>query len=169
MKETNYIPIGRILGVHGIKGFVKIKSYLEEPDDIFNFNEIFINKIKFKRIELRFKKKKNFIVFLDGVNRLDEAKKLVNSNILIKKESLPKLKDEEFYLNDLINFDVKSDTGYVLGKITGFFDFGAGLIAEVKKENKLELLPFSDEFIVKIDNKSKIIIISLNVEQFLGV
>ena len=169
MKETNYIPIGRILGVHGIKGFVKIKSYLEEPDDIFNFNEIFINKIKFKRIELRFKKKKNFIVFLDGVNRLDEAKNLVNSNILIKKESLPKLKDEEFYLNDLINFDVKSDTGYVLGKITGFFDFGAGLIAEVKIENKLELLPFSDEFIVKIDNKSKIIIISLNVEQFLGV
>ena len=111
----------------------------------------------------------NFIVFLDGVNRLDEAKNLVNSNILIKKESLPKLKDEEFYLNDLINFDVKSDTGYVLGKITGFFDFGAGLIAEVKIENKLELLPFSDEFIVKIDNKSKIIIISLNVEQFLGV
>ena len=169
MKETNHIPIGRILGVHGVKGLVKIKSYLDEPDDIFNFNEILINRIKFKRINFRFRKKTNFIVELDGVNRLDEAKHLVNLDILINKKLLPKLKDKEFYLNDLISFDVKSETGCVLGKITGFFDFGAGLIAEVKRENKLELLPFSDKFIVKIENKSKLIIISSNIEQFLGV
>ena len=169
MEETNYITIGRILGVHGIKGFVKIKSYLEEPYDIFNFNEIFINKTKFKRIYFRFRKKTNFIVELDGVNRLDEAKNFVNLDILIKKELLPKLKEKEFYLNDLISFNVKSEKGRVLGKITGFFDFGAGLIAEVKRDNKLDLLPFSNEFIVKIDNKSKLIIISSNVEQFLGV
>ena len=169
MKEINYIPIGRILGVHGVKGFVKIKSYLEEPDDIFNFKEIFINKKKFKRINFKFRKKTNIIVELEGVNSLDEAKYFVNLDILINKELLPKLKNKEFYLNDLISFDVKSEAGHALGKITGFLDFGGGLIAEVKRENKSELLPFSDEFIVKIDNKSNLIIISSNVEQFLGV
>ena len=100
---------------------------------------------------------------------MEEAKKLVNLDILLKKELLPKLKDEEFYLNDLISFKVKSESGNILGKITGFFDFGAGLIVEVERDNKFDLLPLSDEFIVKIDNRAQFIILSSNVEQFLGV
>ena len=169
MIETNYIPIGRILGVHGIKGLVKIKSYLEKPNDIFNFNELFINKIKIKQINFKFRKKSTFVAELSGVDSVNEAKNFVNFEIFLKKDLLPKLNNKEFYLNDLISFNLKSESGNKLGKITGFFDFGAGLIVEVKRKNKLELLPFSDEFIVKIDYKSQFIIISSNVEKFLGV
>ena len=169
MKETNYIKVGRILGIHGTKGLVKIRSYLENPSDIFNFNELFINEIKFKGINFRFKKKTNFIVEFVGIKSLDQARKFINFDIFINMELLPKLKDKEFYLKDLINFIVKSESGKVLGKVRDFYDFGAGLIIEIQNKKKMELVPFSDEFIVKIDNKSHFIIITSNIEEYLGV
>ena len=42
MSKKNLIEIGSFVGVHGIKGEVKLKSYTEIPENIFYFKEIFI-------------------------------------------------------------------------------------------------------------------------------
>ena len=52
LSKKNLIEIGSFVGVHGIKGDVKLKSFLEIPENIFSYKEIFIesseNPIKLK-------------------------------------------------------------------------------------------------------------------------
>ena len=43
MSNSNLIEIGCFVGVHGIKGEVKVKSYAEKPENIFTYEEIFID------------------------------------------------------------------------------------------------------------------------------
>ena len=42
LSKKKLIEIGCFVGVHGIKGEVKLKSFTEIPENIFSFNEIFI-------------------------------------------------------------------------------------------------------------------------------
>ena len=57
--KKNFILAGSILGLHGLKGYIKVKSFLENPKDLFNFDKYFINKISFSCLKLKFNKKSN--------------------------------------------------------------------------------------------------------------
>ena len=44
------------MGLHGVSGYVKVKSFLENPKDLFNFDKYFINKVSFSSLKLKFNK-----------------------------------------------------------------------------------------------------------------
>ncbi len=111
MNKKNFILAGSILGLHGLKGYIKVKSFLENPKDLFNYDKYFINKISFSSLLLKFNKKSVFICELVGINSIEEAKKFVNKDIFICKSSLPKTDKDEIYLNDLISFNVELESG----------------------------------------------------------
>ena len=115
MYSKDFILVGSIVGLHGLKGYLKVKSFLENPKDIFKFDEYIINKLSFSSISLKFNKKSVFICELVGINSIEEAKKFVNNDIFIYKSSLPKTDKDEIYLNDLISFNVELESGLYLG------------------------------------------------------
>ena len=45
-----FILVGSIVGLHGLKGYLKVKSFLENPKDIFKFDEYIINELSFSSI-----------------------------------------------------------------------------------------------------------------------
>ena len=164
MYSKDVILVGSIVGLHGLKGYLKVKSFLENPKDIFKFDEYFINKLSFSSILLKFNKKSVFICELVGINSIEEAKKFVNNDIFIYKSSLPKIDKDEIYLNDLISFNVELETGLYLGELVKFYDFGAGLIIGVKQGHTEKMLPFADNFIVNIDKDLKLITLSSSIK-----
>ena len=119
------------MGLHGLKGYIKVKSFLENPKDIFNFDKYFINKISFSSLLLKFNKKSFFICELIGVNSIEEAKNFVKADIFICRSSLPETDEDEIYLNDLISFNVELESGLCLGELVKFYDFGGGPIIEL--------------------------------------
>ena len=168
MYSKDFILVGSIVGLHGLKGYLKVKSFLENPKDIFNFDEYFINKLSFRSILLKFNKKSVFICELVGIKSIEEAKKFVNNDIFIYKSSLPKTDKDEIYLNDLISFNVELESGLYLGELVKFYDFGGGPIIGVKQGHTEKMLPFSDNFIINIDQDSRVITLSSNIKTLIN-
>ena len=156
------------MGLHGLKGYIKVKSFLENPKDLFNFDKYFINKVSFSSLQLKFNKKSIFICELSGINSMEEAKNFVNNDIFIYKSSLPKTDKDEIYLNDLISFDVELESGLYLGELVKFYDFGGGPIIGVKNGDEEKLLPFSKNFIISIDRDLRLIILSSSIKTLIN-
>ena len=156
------------MGLHGLKGYIKVKSFLENPKDLFNFDKYFINKVSFSSLKLKFNKKSVFICELSGINSMEEAKNFVNNDIFIYKSSLPKTDKDEIYLNDLISFNVELESGLCLGELVKFYDFGAGPIIGVKQGHTEMMLPFSDNFIINIDQDLKLITLSSSIKTLIN-
>ena len=168
MNKKNFILAGSILGLHGLKGYIKVKSFLENPKDLFKYDKYFINKISFSSLLLKFNKKSIFICKLEGINSIEEAKKFVNKDIFICKSSLPKTDKDEIYLNDLISFNVELESGLYLGELVKFYDFGGGPIIGVKHGDEEKMLPFSKNFIINIDPDLRLITISSSIKTLIN-
>ena len=168
MYSKDFILVGSIVGLHGLRGYLKVKSFLENPKDIFGFDEYFINKLSFSSILLKFNKKSVFICELEGINSIEQAKKYINTDIFICRSSLPKTDEDEIYLNDLISFNVELESGLCLGELVKFYDFGAGPIIGVKHGDEEKMLPFSDNFIINIDQDLKVITLSSNIKTLIN-
>jgi len=160
-KET--IIVGKILKVHGIKGLLKLKSYMYNPQDIFNYPILF-NEDLTKSYKIKFKNNKNedtFIVSVDDIDDISKAEKLKDLTLYIEKSNLPKTESGEFYFDDLIGLNVLTDSKKS-GTILQVNDFGAGSMIEVKwKDGEIETLPFTDDFIKEINLKKKFIMVIL--------
>ena len=156
------------MGLHGLKGYIKVKSFLENPIDLFNFDKYFINKVSFSSLQLKFNKKSIFICELPGINSMEEAKNFVKADIFICRSSLPETDEDEIYLNDLISFNVELESGLCLGELVKFYDFGGGPIIAVKHGNEEKMLPFSDNFIINIDKDLRVIILSSNIKTLIN-
>ena len=168
MNKKNFILAGSILGLHGLKGYIKVKSFLENPKDLFNFDKYFINKVRFSSLQLKFNKKSIFICELSGINSMEEAKNFLKADIFICRSSLPETDEDEIYLNDLISFNVELESGLCLGELVKFYDFGAGPIIGVKQGHTEMMLPFSDNFIINIDQDLKLITLSSSIKTLIN-
>ena len=167
MYNKDFILAGSIIGLHGLKGYLKVKSFLEKPKDIFKFDEYFINEQIFSSLIFKFKKKSVFICELVGVNSIEEAKKFVSRNIYINRSCLPEIDKDEIYLNDLISFNVKLESGLYLGELVKFYDFGAGPIIGVMEGHEEKMLPFSKNFIINIDRDLRVITLSSSIKKLI--
>ena len=164
MSNSILIEIGCFVGVHGIKGEVKVKSYAEKPENIFTYEEIFIdNDINPIKLKLVRKVKQNLICKIQNVKTRNEAENFRNSKLFIKRESLPKLSDDEFYHRDLVSFEVYNTKRESFGFIVSLNDFGGGLLLEVNKDNKMFYLPASKRFLNEIKYKEKEVILNLDL------
>jgi len=162
LSKKNLIEIGCFVGVHGIKGEVKLKSFTEIPENIFSFNEIFTESSE-NPIKLNFirKDKQIFVCKIENVETRINAESFKGLKLFVSRESLPKLTDDEFYHFDLLNFQVYNLNKESFGKVISLDNFGAGLLAEVKNNNKTFYLPMGETFLKEIDYNNKQIILDL--------
>ena len=163
MSNTDLLEVGCFVGVHGIKGQVKLKSYTEIPESIFDYKDIFLennNKIIMKLVG---KIKQNLICKIENVETRNDAENYRGLKLFVKRDELPKIKENEYYHRDLICFKVYNKNRESFGEIISFNDFGAGLLIEVKKENKTFYLPMGNNFLDMIDYKQKEVILNLEI------
>ncbi len=156
------------MGLHGLKGYIKVKSFLENPKDLFKFDKYFINKVSFSSLQLKFNKKSIFICKLSGINSMEEAKNFVKADIFICRSSLPEIDEDEIYLNDLISFNVELESGLCLGELVKFYDFGGGPIIGVKHGDEEKMLPFSKNFIINIDQDLRLITLTTSIKTLIN-
>lgn len=160
---NQYLEIGQIVNVRGLKGEVKVNSYSEDPNR-FEKIETIILKLKGKMQEYAIEKvsytKNQVVLKLKNIDTIEEAEKLRNSIILIDRNSLEELPEDVYYIADLIGLDVYTDENEYLGKVDDIFNTKSNDVYVVKDDQgKSKLLPGIDEVIKEINlEKSKIIV-----------
>ena len=119
IQSEDYILLGKISGVHGIKGWVKVFSYTAPRVKIADYNQWYLKSSKdrawysHKLIEGK-EQGKNIIAKLDKINYRDEAQALVGTEIAIHKDQLEVLAENEYFWRDLIGLSVETVEGCLL-------------------------------------------------------
>lgn len=172
-QSSDYITLGKISGVHGIKGWVKVFSHTSPREQITEYKEWFLKRrgSDWKPIKVIDGKKqgKNIIAFLENTHHRDQAEALVGSEIAIHKDQLKKLSKGEYYWRDLIGLSVETIEGEKLGEIDWLFDTGSNDVLVVKDtdgaEIKERMLPYvMGDVIQSIDLEKSLMIVDWDPE-----
>ncbi len=121
--------MGRLGSTYGLKGYLKVQSFTEQPENLFDYSPWFIRRRGEDWREVQVEAWKphadGFIVKLNAAHVKEEAALLTGMDIGIKRSSLPALSDGEFYLVDLEGCTVIGLGGVNLGTVTRVVDQGA--------------------------------------------
>ena len=158
------ICIGIISKPIGIKGQVKVISYTESPDSLFKYKNLFLQDntyISFSNIKLI--KDNIFIASVNEIKDRNTSEKYRLKNIYIDCNELPKLNDDEYYYNELINSKVFDTDNHLLGNVKAVLNYGAGDFLEIQLlNNKEATIPFNKDAILNINKEEQNIIINKN-------
>ncbi|XKM14203.1 ribosome maturation factor RimM [Orbaceae bacterium ac157xtp] len=169
MNTENLIIVGKLGSSYGIRGWLRVFSFTEVPDSIFNYTPWYINRAGvWQEIKVEGFKPHNqdMIVKLKGIDDRDNANTLTNVEIYVDTQVLPNLEQGDFYWKDLIGCKVLTDKGYDLGQVVDLMETGSNDVLVVKANlkdafgAKERLIPYVDEqFIKQVDLATKQIIV----------
>lgn len=169
--QSDTVVIGRIGAVYGVKGWLKIQSYTENPEDIFSYSPWSLQSNAARQqsdkavtiAEWR-RHNKGLIARIDGVNDREQASHFTGLEVSINAEELPALAEDEFYWRDLIGMRVKNKQGYDMGVVEQMMPTAANDVLVVSANSndafgKSErLIPFiQSEYILDVDNDNQLI------------
>jgi 16S rRNA processing protein RimM len=147
------IVVGEILGAFGVRGWIKVQSHTDPPENILKYSPWLINKDgaawEGKVIEGR-RHGHAVVARLEGIADRDQAALLRKCAISVPRDRFPPLKRGQYYWADLIGLEVRAQTGLVLGKVVNMIETGANDVMEVGGDRQ-RLIPFvTGEFVKEV-------------------
>ena len=113
--------------------------------------------------------KTGYIASCEQIKTRELAEKIVGLTIEIDQSYLPAIKKlNQYYYHQLINLIVKTNDGKNIGKVISVQNYGSSDLLEIRKKNaKAYFIPISENTIKKIDLIKKIII-TKNINDYIG-
>ena len=169
IENADWLVIGLITSSHGVEGKLNIKSLSDFKERFTQPGKRWIQKDNEEPIPYNLTSgsqkpgKESFIISLEGIRNRNEADNLKQHKLLVKSNDIPKLKDNEFHLNQLLDLDVKLNIDnkiQVIGKVVDLITEKNNLIViRLNKNNKDVLIPFVKEIVTTINKTNKYLII----------
>ena len=180
-QASEKVLLGRITGVYGVKGWVKVFSYTDPMEAIVDYSPWFIraenrnpdreNRAAWTKVKLKAGKRqaKTVIAKLENCNDRDAAMAYIGTEIAIEEQQLEELtQQDEFYWRDLIGLRVINQQDVELGVVKSLMETGANdvlvVVSEidtedgVNKETVERLIPWTmNNAIIAVDLEHKVI------------
>ncbi len=166
MSEQNEkIVMGKFGATYGIRGWLKVISYTDNAENIFDYSPWYLNQ-KGKWVEYKVESWKRhgqgYVCKLEGLEVREEAQLLTNFEIAVNPASLPELSEDEFYWRELFGMQVVTTKGYSLGEVTDLLETGSNDVLVVKANlkdafgQKERLIPYLEEqVIINVDREAQ--------------
>ncbi len=157
--------IGQITKPHGIKGEVRVSVLTSFPERFFELNNVYLvgpsdEEPRLVDINLIREHGSVFIIKFSGVDSRSEAEKLRNWTLELTRDRLIDLPEGVHYIFDLIDSEVITDSGLLLGVVSEVIQLASNDVYVIKGKQGEILIPVTRDIVKEIDTKSKKIIIS---------
>lgn len=123
-----FIRIGRLIGGHGLEGELKVKLLTDNPELFDSIEYLMLAKddslVRSYVIEQVRDHRGMLLVFVDGVETLEEAEALKGLDVVVPEEMLPEEEDGEVYWFKIENSRVVTETGEEIGKLVDYMEAG---------------------------------------------
>jgi 16S rRNA processing protein RimM len=161
------IRVGEILGAHGLRGEVRLRSFSAAPSDIKAYSPLEAEGGRsFAISALRQAGSADlFVVRLSCIESREDAERLAGTALYVARERLlPGLGDGEFLHADLIGCQVETQHGKAIGEVVAVQNFGAGDLIEIALagSRRTEFLPFAESFVPRVDLAARRIVVSVD-------
>ncbi len=155
-----WVCIGVIVGAHGIKGGVRVKCFIDQPQNLRAYGPV-RDESGQKRFNARVQgvSKGLALVALDGVADRTQAEALKGTKLYVDRNNLPKVDEDEYLVADLIGCRVESPQGLLLGAVSNVYDFGAGEVLEIKGKSGELMVPFTKAAVPQVDVGAKLVVV----------
>ena len=140
-----YIEAGEIVTTHGVRGEVKVLSWLDSPEMLCEFGRCRIEGKEYAMDAVRVQKTCN-LVKLRGVDTVEDAQKLRGKTMELYREDIS---DELIFAAELVDVEVYAD-GASIGRIKEVLDYPGNSVYVVQGEREY-LIPAVKEFILSTD------------------
>ena len=165
MNKTASFTIGKVTGVHGLSGNLKVFSFAHSIDSFNPGSQVFLKPAEKKGKSFNILKvsprKKGLLLSLEGIDNRTLAEDFVESEIIINRDQLPELENDSWYWQDLINLKVFEKEKGLIGRVKEIFPTGAHDILVVVDNGSETLVPMHRHFVKSIDTKKETINVSL--------
>lgn len=157
-----YLEVGQIIGVRGILGELKVKSFCDSPSVFCGIEKFYFSPGSLQTIDIIQKKvfKNNIVVKINNIKTVNEASQLVGKVIYSCRCDIP-LVEGQYFISDIIGMDVIDiNTKEIYGKVLDVIQTGANDVYVIKDiKSKEILIPAINDVIKSVDlNESKIFI-----------
>jgi 16S rRNA processing protein RimM len=161
------VDVGRISGVFGVRGWVKVHSYTAPRENIVRYSPWYLSGaagaggtyvVRDGRA-----RGDGVVAFLDGVSDRDAAQALVGATVAVPRAALGEAPPAQFFWFELEGMAVESVAGQPLGTVDHLFETGANDVMVVVGSQRV-LIPFIVGSVVKgVDRASRIITVDWEV------
>jgi 16S rRNA processing protein RimM len=163
MPDNNRVIVGKITGLFGVRGWVKVYSYTEPAANIFHYSPWQIEQHgQWLPLEVQAGQThgKGLIAQLKGCDTPEHVARWLGAEIGVHRSQLPPTPAGEYYWTDLIGLTVLTTTGNTLGQIHHLFETGANDVMVVRDGSTEHLIPFvMDAVIQQIDLTAKTLLV----------
>lgn len=160
------ITLGKIVGVYGVKGWVKVFSESRPREQIFEYSP-WILELNGERSEINVLQGrvhgKGLIAQLEGIEHRDQAEKLTGAVISVAEQALPETDKDEYYWSQLTGLSVVNTEGTDLGEVAGLLETGANDVMVVRGD-KERLIPFTRYAVIQVDLDGRVITVDWDPE-----
>lgn len=142
--ESKRVRVGRVSGLFGVKGWVKIHSYTEPRENVVEYTQWILERDGAEhRIEVEAGQRsgKNVLAKLRGIDDRDEARQWLGAEISVERAALPPCEPGEYYWVDLEGLSVRNLRGEALGEVDYMMATGANDVMVLRGGGD-RLIPF---------------------------
>lgn len=157
-----FVVVGKISGVFGVRGWVKVYSYTDPPENLLDYTPWYFARADAPQVRKVVEGRvhgQGLVARLENCNDRDAAALLVNTQILVRREQLPQPEPGEFYWADLAGLRVVTTGGVELGQVDHLFETGSNDVLVVRGERE-RLIPYRrDEVVKSVDLGARLIVV----------
>lgn len=159
------LQVGIITTTHGIRGEVKVYPTTDDAARFKDLKCVLLDtgkeKINLTVAQVRFFKNLVILKF-EGIDNINDVEKYKGKGLYVTRENAVKLKENEYFIADLIGLAVRTEEGEELGQIFDVLQTGANDVYVVKKDGEPELLiPAIRECVLKVDTEEGFVTVRL--------
>ena len=152
--ESDYVILGRVSGLYGVKGWVKVYSDTGPRENILKYKPWYLRRhgewLPYE-VEQGRLQGKGIVAKLVGCDDRDQAAELLQTEIAVLREQLPRLRSGVYYWSDLVGLAVVTTEAVELGSIDHLFETGANDVLVVKGDRE-RLIPFiKEQVVIEVD------------------
>jgi len=148
---AGFVVLGRIAGLHGLQGGLKVYSYTRPVQGILEYTPWYLALGGAWQAVVRtdaYARQKRLVAYLEGFGDRNRATGLVGADIAVRRVQLRPLQVGEHYWVDLIGLGAYTPSGQYLGNVVGMLDTGANDVLIVRGERD-RLVPYVEGVYVR--------------------
>ena len=149
--------MGRVLGPFGVRGWVKVQPFTEQPENLGRYGSWWIQvngEWQWRAVAEWERHGAQLVARFEGCATREEAAVYRGGVIAVPREAMPEPEPGEFYHADLGGLRVVNRAGEELGRIEEVLENGAHPVLRVCGQGAERLLPLVPSVVDEVDLRS---------------
>lgn len=173
------VEVGRVLGAWGVKGWVRVQPYAEQPQVLLRSRQWFLDAgdaspaapVRRQLVDVSAAKSHGDSIVASMAQCVDRtaAEGLRGARIFVSRNAFPAAEVDEYYWVDLIGTHVINRQGVALGTVRELLDTGAHSVLVVAADSAADaaaerLIPFVAAYVDQVDLAARRIVVDWGLD-----